>query len=170
MLVFVDFLPTKVIKIWSNWEQDRKKSRSEGITHKGNNVMMYRYIRGMEYLYYVVTWNLSIHVGCLGRDCHQPNQINELHKNHAWDEVGVKEPFPLIKISSRMPGNDAARDSQLGRLCTRGVRPMDIILLKLYFIVKTQCSCRKCWQISQMRNLRNRCGSSQNFVREYRYP
>ena len=62
-----------------------------------------------------------------------------------------------------MPGNDAARDSQLGRVCTRGVPSMYIILLKLYFIVKTQCRCRKCWLIGKNENLENLMGFKPNF-------
>ena len=63
-----------------------------------------------------------------------------------------------------MPGNEAARDCQLDRLWTRGVSALGIILLKLYFIVKTQCRCQKCWLIGYNENVENLMGFKLNFA------
>ena len=81
--------------------------------------------------------------GILRKSLSQAHPIQRAALYGVGDEVGVKEPFPLNKIPSRMAGYDAARDCQLDRLRTRGVCPMDIILFKFFLDMKTQCSCLK---------------------------
>ena len=73
------------------------------MTHKIDSVMVYRYIREKNFMWYIFTWNLSVHVGYLGRDCHQPNQINELHKTVHEIKLGLRSHSRQLRYPPECP-------------------------------------------------------------------
>ena len=100
-------------------------------------------------------------MGYLGRVCHQPNQINELHKTVHEMKLGLRSHSRYIRYPPECP---AMTPHEIVNLVDYGQGwPMDIILLKLYFIVKTQYRCRKCWLIGHIVNFEYFMGFKPNF-------
>ena len=81
-----------------------------GISPNGVSGVICYYKREANTFCHTVTCHLSVHVGKLGKACHQPNLFNELHKTVRAKKLG------LTKITSRMLGHNATREGQIDGL------------------------------------------------------
>ena len=65
--------------------------------------MIYHYIREVKYITHPVTCHLSVHVGGLGRVCHQPNLFNELHKTVHEKKLGLRSHSREVRFPPECP-------------------------------------------------------------------